>query len=132
MAGKQDWLAHGLPFEGEEAGLPRAADRMRRDAPTCGPDDRIGEVRTRVHAAGWDSCVVVNERRVVLGLLREDHLSGDAEASAESVMELGPSTSRPHAPLFELREYFAEHDVSSATITTSDGVLLGVLRRSDS
>lgn len=131
MAGKQDWLAYGLPFEGEDISVPRAVDRMRRDAPTCRPTERIGEVRERVRAAGRETCVVVNEQRVVLGLLRERHLDGDPEATAESAMELGPSTSRPHAPLDELREYFAEHDVSTATITTSDGVLLGVLRRAD-
>lgn len=132
MAGKQDWLAHWLPFEGMGASVPRAGGRMRRDAPICAPTDRIGEVREQVRAAGWQSCVVVNEQRVVLGLLRERQLDGDPETSAEAVMELGPSTSRPHAPLSELREYFAQHHVSTATITTSDGVLLGVLPRADS
>jgi Mg/Co/Ni transporter MgtE len=131
VAGKEDWLAHWLPFEGDGSSVPRAGDRMRRDAPTCGPDDRIGAVRERVRAAGWDSCVVVNEQRVVLGLLRGRHLSGAPETSAESAMMPGPSTSRPHTPLDELQEYFEEHDVSTTTITTSDGVLLGVLRRAD-
>ena len=104
---------------------------MRRDAPTCRPDERIGDVRERVWADGWDTCVVVNAHRVVLGLLRERQLDGDPTARAESAMLLGPSPSRPHAPLEDLREYFAEHDVSVATITTSDGVLLGLLRRTD-
>ena len=27
----------------------------RRDVPTCGLDERIGEVRARVEAAGWDA-----------------------------------------------------------------------------
>ena len=55
-------------------------------------------------------------------------LAADPEARVETAMELGPSTSRPHAPIDEMREYFEEHDAREATITTSDGVLLGLLR----
>jgi CBS domain-containing protein len=99
--------------------------------PTCEPSERLGAVRERVRAAGWDVCVVVNAKRVVMGLLREQQLQGAAEATAESVMELGASTFRPNVPVEEMAEYFRKHDLPSAPITTLDGVLVGLLRRSD-
>jgi hypothetical protein len=72
--------------------------------------------------------VVVNEQRIVLGLLGPYEF-GNAEACVETVMELGPSTSRPHAPLSDLREFFEKQQRSVAVVTTSDGALLGLLRR---
>ena len=131
VAGKQDWFAFGLPMEGEEAGEPRAGDRAARDVPTCGPSERIGAVRARVRAAGWDTCVVVNERRIVLGLLRPRAMESAAEACVEDVMELGPVSARPDATLAEMREHFERLDLESSPITTSYGELVGLLRRED-
>jgi CBS domain-containing protein len=116
-------------MEGEEADLPRAGDRAARDVPTCDPSERIGAVRERAKRTGWDVCVVVNEQRVVLGILRQRELEADAESRAEDIMELGPSTFRPNVPTAELREYFQKHTLPSAPITTPDGVLVGLLRR---
>ena len=127
--GKQEWLAYGLSAEGEEAGRPRAVDRVRRDVPTCGPAERVGVARERAMAAGWDVCVVVNERRVVLGLLRESEPGADADTRVETIMELGPSTFRPNVRLDEMSAYFREHDLAGAPITTPDGVLVGWLRQ---
>ena len=129
MAGKEDWFAHDLPMEGEKADEPRAGDRIDRDVPTCAPSERIGAVRARTKAAGWDACVVVNEQRIVLGLLGPYEFGADDAARVEDVMEVGPSTSRPHAPLSDLREYFQEKQRRVAVVTTSNGVLLGLLRR---
>ena len=67
-AGKADWLASGLPSAGARASLPRIGDLARRDVPTCTLQERLGDVRERVRAAGWDVCLVVNARRIVLGL----------------------------------------------------------------
>jgi Mg/Co/Ni transporter MgtE len=73
--------------------------------------------------------VVVNEQRIVLGLLCERQLQADPDARVEDIMECGPSTFRPSVPLDEMREYFRTHDLESAPITTPDGILLGLLRR---
>ncbi len=116
-------------MEGEDAGDPRAGDRLDRDVPTCGPSERVGAVRQRVKAAGRDACVVVNEQRVVLGLLGPYEFGADDEARVEDAMERGPSTFRPNMPLADVQEYFQKHTLSSAPITTPDGVLLGLLRR---
>jgi Mg/Co/Ni transporter MgtE len=130
-AGKQDWLTWGLPVEGKDAYRPRAGDVVRGDAPTCRLDERVGEVRERVGALGWDVCVVVNDRRVVQGLLRAPQLEAGDEEVVEKVMRPGPSTFRPNVDIREMAHFMAEHDLASAPVTTPDGVLLGVLRRED-
>ena len=131
VAGKVDWLAAGLPTEGTNAERPRAGDVARRDVPTCGLGDRLGDVRDRVTSAGWDACVVVNERAIVLGLLRAGELDGPAGSRIDGVMRPGPSTFRPHVAIEEMAAYMTEHDLQSAPITTSDGRLVGLLRRED-
>ena len=131
VAGKQDWFAFGLPMEGEDARQPRAGDRAIRDVPTCALTERIGAVRERTRATEWEACVVVNEHRIVLGLLERRALAGDPDASVQDVMESGPSTTRPHAPLDDLRDYFHKYEVSVAVISTSFGELIGLVRRAD-
>jgi 3-mercaptopyruvate sulfurtransferase SseA len=66
-AGKEDWLAWGLPREGRTAQVPTVGEVARRDVPTCGLADRVADAKARAQAAGYDACVVVNARRVVLG-----------------------------------------------------------------
>src|SRR6266704_1178892 len=130
-AGKLDWLAAGLPSEGSNAQQPRAGEVARADVPTCGLQERLGEVSGRVRAAGWDARVVVNAERVVLGLLRAKELQADPGLRIEQAMRPGPSTFRPYVSVAELAKFMAGHDVDSSPITTSDGRLVGLLRRSD-
>jgi CBS domain-containing protein len=111
--------------------MVRSKTLAREDAPTCRPDERLGDVRKRVEDAGWDTCVVVNEERIVFGLLRAKHLEGDPDRTAEQAMAPGPSTFRPHVSAVELGNYLVEHDLPAVPITTGDGVLVGVLRRED-
>jgi CBS domain-containing protein len=129
--GKLDWLAAGLPTEGALAEVPRADSVARRDVPTCRLDERIGEVRERVRAAGWDACVVVNDERVVFGLLREKELDHEGDEPVERVMRPGPSTFRPHVPIEEMAAFMMEHDLANSPITSSDGRLIGLLRKED-
>ena len=131
MDGKLDWLAAGLPTEGTNAERPRAGDVARRDTPTCRLDETIGRVRDRVREAGWDACVVVNEEGIVYGLLREAELGTGEDETIEQVMRPGPSTFRPHVPIEELAAYLFEHDVENCPITTSDGRLVGLVRKDD-
>jgi|SRR5919198_675742 Mg/Co/Ni transporter MgtE len=130
-AGKLDWLAAGLPTEGSNAQRPRAGDLARSDAPTCGLDERLGEVQPRVRAAGWNACVVVIPQRVVLGLLRAKELDADPELLIERAMRPGPSTFRPHVPIVEMARFMVDHDLPNAPITTSNGRLVGLLLRDD-
>jgi predicted transcriptional regulator len=129
--GKLDWLAAGLPTEGTNAERPRAGTVARGDVPTCRLDEPVGEVRERVRAARWDACVVVNDERVVLGLLREPELDRDDGEPIERVMRPGPSTFRPHVPIVEMARFMVAHDLPTSPITSSDGRLIGVIRRED-
>ena len=119
MDGKLDWLAAGLPTEGTNAERPRAADVARADAPTCRLDERVERVRERVRAAGWDACVVANDERVVLGLLRQEELERPG-GLIEQVMRPGPSTFRPYVPIEELADFMVAHDLPTSPITSSE------------
>ena len=130
-AGKSDWMAAGLPIEGEAAGRPTAGTVARRDVPVCGLDESLRDVRARVRAAGWDACVVVNDARIVLGLLRAEQLGRQEDLTAEAAMRPGPSTFRPNVPIAEMAAVLAEHDLPNAPVTTSAGKLIGLLVRED-
>jgi Mg/Co/Ni transporter MgtE len=119
-----------MPVEGANADRPRAGDVARTDAPTCRLEEAIGEVRGRVRAAGWDACVVVNDDGVVLGMLREAELDRGGGAVAQ-VMRPGPSTFRPHVAIEEMARFMTDHDLPTSPITSSDGRLIGVLRKED-
>lgn len=129
--GKLDWLAAGLPIEGASTERPRAGDVARRDVPTCRLDETIGEVRERVRAAGWNACVVVNDERVILGLLREAELEKGRDEPVEQVMRPGPSTFRPHVPIEEMAHFMMDHDLPTSPVSSSDGRLIGLLRGED-
>ena len=124
-------MGAGLPTEGTNARVPRLADVVRRDVPTCSLGERLGDVRDRVLAAGWDACVVISAERVVLGLLRAGELQADPQVPVERVMRPGPSTYRPFVSVAELRRIMSDRDMASSPVTTSDGRLVGLVRRQD-
>ena len=130
-AGKSDWMAAGLPIEGAAAGRPTAATLARREVPTCHLEESLREVRERVRAAGWDACVVVNEKRIVMGLLRADQLVREGDVTAGSAMRPGPSTFRPHVAIEKLAKVLAARDLPNVPVTTSAGELIGLLVRED-
>lgn len=129
VAGKQDWFAAGLPREGEQAKLARVMDVVRCDVPVCRIDDRIGAVRDRVRAAGWDTCVVTTDDRIVLGRIPTEAFAAAPDTPVETLMESGPSTFRPDRPLPEMVEYMYQHGDRTALITDQDGRLIGILQR---
>ena len=131
MPGKADWLARGLPREGEHASQPRAVDHARTDAAICHLDERIGTVRDRVDASPYGFALVTGPHGVLLGRLRKAALQGDPDAVAEAVMEPGPSTVRADLPPAELRERLERRDLTSAVISDPDGRVLGVVRFAD-
>jgi CBS domain-containing protein len=131
VEGKLDWMAAGLPTEGTNALKPRAGELARKDVPTCGLKDQLAMVRGSVAAQGWDAVVVVNEDRVVLGLLRSKELAKDGELLIEQAMRPGPSTFRPYVSAHEMAHFMIEHKLESSPITTSDGRLVGLLLQMD-
>src|SRR5262245_20794169 len=133
-AGKADWLANGLPIEGNLAGIPRAGALARTDVPICHLNDRAGDVLGRIRisnrvsppAPGWDMCVVVNGRRVTLGVLSGEEMISHPNAAAEQLMEAGPTTIRPNLSFEDTSEYLKRRNLDRVLVTTSDGVLVGV------
>ncbi|MGH7764012.1 MAG: CBS domain-containing protein [Candidatus Dormibacteraceae bacterium] len=130
-AGKLDWLAAGLPTEGENSLRPRASAAAHPEVPTCRLDERLDEVRDRIKAAGWNAAVVVNEEQVVLGVLRSKDLEKELGLRVADAMRPGPSTFRPYIPIKELADYMTEHSMESSPVTTSDGKLVGLILRSE-
>ncbi len=141
VTGLADWTANGLPSEGTTVGvfregvacrgLLRARDALRSDTPTCGLEERVGDVAERVKSAGQRQCIVTSEDGIVLGRLRDRALKGNPDATVESVMESGPTTIRPDISLEEITEQMRAKGAGSVVVTTSTGHLLGVLYRED-
>jgi len=131
VAGKKDWGSYGLPREGTNVPTRTAGDLARRDVPTCALGDRLAEVQERLRAVGWDTCIVLNEQRVVLGRLGRKALASDADSSAEKAMTPGPSTVRPSIGTDALLERIRRRNLTSVLVTTPDGRLVGLVRRDD-
>jgi len=130
VAGKQDWLAYGLPIEGELAEAVTVGQSALRDVPVCGLEDKLSELAQRLRFSGWSECVVANDAGIVLGLLREWMWQGVTnELTAEQAMEPAPITFRPHVRRDEIMAYMEKKKLDSALVTTADGKLLGLLRR---
>ncbi len=130
-AGKAAWLAAGLGVEGTEADVPRAGAFARSDVPTCRLDEPLQAVRERVETSGWETCIVLNEQRVVLGRLGRNALSRDDDVAVEEAMSEGPSTIRPDVPLATIAERLRAKRLTGALVTTHEGILVGVLRLED-
>ena len=131
VAGKKAWGSYGLSREGRNVPQRTAGTVAHRDVPTCTLDERIREVRERVRAAGWDTCIVINEQRVVLGRLGRKALAADDDSSVEEAMTPGPSTVRPSIGTDALFERISSRNLTSYLVTTPDGRLVGLVRRSD-
>jgi rhodanese-related sulfurtransferase len=128
---KVDYLARGLPTEGEEARERRTIDVLRDDVVRCFLTDPGEQVRDRVEASPYGFAIVVTIEQVVLGRLRGSTLHSADGASAEQLMEPGPSTVRANEPIDGLRERMEASQITALVVTTPDGILLGVVRRSD-
>lgn len=128
-AGKKDWSSNGLPVEGRLAEVARVAEHASPDVPTCKPEERLGEVRQRVVAAGHNYCIVVNDQRVVLGRLRDDIWDKEPQSRVDEVMEEGPTTIRPDTILDDILARMRQRDTVSVVVTDTDGRLMSVLYR---
>jgi CBS domain-containing protein len=131
QGGRDDWLANGLPFEGHRATVVTVARLARPDVPTCGVGTPIGQARERAQRARWRECVVINDARVVLGIVRGRALDGDPSALVEDVMDPGPWTERLDSPAVKIARELREHGLTRRLVTTGDGVLVGMFFAED-
>lgn len=128
--GKLAWYEENQPREGKAVDEIWIGDVAGSDVPTCMLTETIGDIRRR--SEGWDLCVVVDSKGVVLGLLRKKELDADPKATAEQVMRPGPKTFRPNVTLQELVKSMREHEIqTNSLVTTAEGRLLGVISRAD-
>ena len=130
-AGKKSWGSYELPHEGTSLPERTAGDVSHRDVPTCTLDEPLAEVRERARAAGWDTCIVVNDQRVVLGRLGRRAVGSDSDESVEEAMSPGPSTIRPSIGTDALLERMQARKLTSYVVTTPDGRLVGLIRRDE-
>ena len=129
LAGKQDWLAYGLPIEGELTEAVTASQLAVREVSVCHLDDKLSELAQRLLPGGLSECVVVNEPGIVLGLLRKSIWEGAANGvTVEQAMEPAPITFRPYVRRDEIISYMEKKKMESALVTTPDGKLLGLVR----
>jgi rhodanese-related sulfurtransferase len=128
---KVDWMAHGRPMEGTAAEQPTALSFVRDDVATCVLEDRTATIAQRIDASPYGFALVVADR-VVLGRVRRSHLDqASDDATAEVLMEPGPSTTRPHTDPKELSSSLDRSSAGTAVLTTPEGELIGVVRRAD-
>ena len=125
--GIADWKAAGEPIEGPPIGVQVVADATRPDIPTASPQERLGTVRDRTEAAGWDEALVLDCEGLVVGRLRGRIWGQDRRLAVVEVMEPGPTTVRPNGALAPLVNRMEERATKLVTVTTPQGVLIGVL-----
>jgi CBS domain-containing protein len=128
-AGKADWLAADLPFEG----TARLAGMFtRRDVTTVAERTTVAEALRLLDAQGYGPVVVVNEAEVVMGAAYRDRLAGaTGEAAVGTVMRFGVSTVRPSEDAAALAHRMGHRDVSRVVVTRSDGTLIGLFFAAD-
>jgi CBS domain-containing protein len=129
MAGKMDWLAADLPFEGT---AQLAGMFTRRGVATTAEHAPAAEALRLLEGQGFGPVVAVNEAGVVMGAAYRDRLqaaSGDAEVG--SVMRFGVSTVRPSEDAAALAHRMGDRGVTRAVVTRSDGTLIGLFFAED-
>jgi Mg/Co/Ni transporter MgtE len=102
---------------------------MRRDAPTCRPDERLQAVRARLGDS--ETCFVLDAGEVLLGRIGRAALAREDDVSVEEAMTDGPSTIRPSARLDWAVKRMEKRGLSGLPVTTSAGRYLGLLTRAD-
>jgi predicted transcriptional regulator len=106
-------------------------DALRDDAVTCALNEKVGEVMSRLEESPYGFALAVSDGRVVLGRLRRSRCEGKYASRVEDVMEEGPSTVRPDTAAGELAKRLADRDLRTAVVTTPEGRLMGVVRRTE-
>jgi len=131
-AGKQDWLAAGLPSEGTLAGEPTIAPAVRPDVPRFGLEDRVGPILDTLRAGGWELAAIVNQAGILLGRVRaQDITNPDATASCSTGCTSDASRCvQPDVGAVGASSVMVERP-SVAFVTDPEGRLRGLVTRRD-
>ena len=129
VAGKSDWLAADLPFEGT---AQLAGMFTRREVAIASEDTSAHEALRRLEARGFGPVLVLNPAGVVMGAAYRKALSSAAEgATAGMVMRFGVTTVRPGEQAADLAHRMSHAQVSRVVVTRSDGTLVGLFFAGD-
>jgi len=116
----------GMPSEGTLANA--TIKSVLGEVPVCKLEDDLAAVTTRV-TDDWNICVVVDSKRVVLGLLELSTIPENAVI--KDVMKPAPHTLRPMVSIAEAIAHFDQSNVTFALVTKSTGELMGGIRKRD-
>ena len=123
-AGKADWLAADLPFEGS---VQLAGMFTRRGVATIAEDTPAAEALGLLDAQGFGPVLVLNRAGVVMGAEHRDALASAAgDAAAGSVMRFGVSTVRPSEDAAALAHRMGHAGVARVVVTRPDGTPVGL------
>jgi CBS domain-containing protein len=124
VAGKADWLAADLPFEGtaELAGM-----FTRRGVAAVGERTPVAEALRLLDVQGFGPVVVLNQADVFMGAAYRHNLqSAAADAEVGTVLRFGVSTVRPSEDAAALAHRMGHAEVTRVVVTRSDGTLVGL------
>jgi CBS domain-containing protein len=128
-AGKGDWLAADLPFEGTAR---LAGTFTRRGVATVAERTPAAEALGLLDAQGFGPVLALNPAGVVMGAVHRDALaSAPGEAETGSVMRFGVSTVRPSEDAAGLAQRMGRAGVTRVVVTRSDGTLVGLFFAAD-
>jgi CBS domain-containing protein len=128
-AGKADWLAADLPFEGT---AKLAGMFTRRGVATVGEGTPASEVLRLLEAQGFGPVLVLNQAGVVMGAAYRDGLASAAgQAEVGAVMRFGVSTVRPSEDAEALAHRMGHAEVTRVVVTRPDGTLVGLFFAAD-
>lgn len=98
---------------------------------TCGLGDRVEDLRARIEASPYGFALVAAADGTILGRLRGSKIGDGVTGSAEELMDPGPSTVRPDLALDELAKRLDDKELKTAIVSTPEGRLIGIVRRSE-
>ena len=128
-AGKADWLAADLPFDGT---AQLAGMFTRREVATASESTSAGEALQLLRTQGFGPVLVLNQARVVMGAVYRDELdSAAAGTPVGMLMRFGVTTVRPSEQASELAHRMSHAQVSRIVVTRADGALVGLFFASD-
>ena len=129
VAGKADWLAADLPFEGT---AQLAGMFTRRGVGTAAEGTPAAEALGLLEGQGFGPVLVLNQAGVVMGAAYRDKLAAAAgEAAVGTVMRFGVSTVRPSEEAAALAHRMGPRRVTRVVVTRSDGTLIGLFFAED-
>jgi CBS domain-containing protein len=127
-AGKADWLAADLPYEGT---AELAGRFTRHGVATVAEDTPAAEALRLLDAQGFGPVLVLNQAGVLMGTAHRDSLASAGDAGAGSVMRFGVSTVRPNEDAAALARRMGDAGATRVVVTRPDGTLVGLFFAAD-